>query len=319
MHQGFDMNAQQTTFDLAVSSKDAALLPTVPRAVGDSSIGWRTLSADTGSVPGDQAAELWRQAVHDLRGRLSVVSTVTTLLQKPRSDMRRLELMATLDRNVAGLRDLLNGVADLARLDTQQERPVIGSFDVAAALAETGSSLRVMASSRGLRLEISGPASLTAETDPLMVARIAQNLVLNAVQYTRATGVALTYGLCGGTEPGHWYFDVGDATGVIPAPGGPGTAVSTGGEGIGLSIVGRLCRLLGGTMEISSIGGAGRTTRIKLPRRYVGVLEELVISSIGRRGAAAAGPWAPGLLRGAQAKQLALPPSMPAKPARFGG
>ncbi|WP_457446458.1 sensor histidine kinase [Roseateles sp. P5_E4] len=308
---------------MTVAPQGAAILTGTHGSFG-SHVGWRDVTGDPGPDPHAQASELWQQAVHDLRGKLSVVTAVTALLQKPRSDLRRLELMAVLDRNVAGLRELLNGVADLARLDTQQERPVIRTVDVATALDDMCNNLRVVANSRGLSLEISGPASLVAESDPLMVARIAQNLMLNAIQYTRAAGVVLTYGHCGAGEAGHWYFDVGDAgrelcsgepIGLIRTAGA--SAIAASGEGIGLSIVGRLCRLLGGTMEITSAVGAGRVTRIKLPRRYVGALQELMIATVARGGVPAAGLWAPAALQAGQPQQLPLLPAVPAKPARF--
>lgn len=262
------------------------------------------------------AAQLWQQAVHDLRGKLSVVTAVTSLLQKPRSDLRRLELIAVLDRNVADLRDLLNGVADLARLDTQQERPVICAIDIAKALQGMCGNLRVLASARGLRLEISGPASLVAESDPLMVARIAQNLVLNAIQYTRAAGVTVTYGFCDGAEADHWYFDVGDARGDLfdgdrlgplrPA-GARHPATSAAGEGIGLSIVSRLCRLLGGTIAINSMGGTGRTTRVRLPRHYFSALEALTLPFMAPGGSPGLGVPAPAAWRCFQRPQTPLP------------
>ena len=260
-----------------------------------------------GSACGEAASALWRQAVHDLRGRLGVISNVTALLQRPASDATRAELMAVLDRNVGGLRDLLDGVAELARLDARQERPVIHSTDVAAVLDDSCHSLRALAASRGLSLEVRGPASLHAESDVLMVSRIAQNLLLNAIRYTRSSGVILSCGTCDDTPADSWYFDIGDApcnvAGNDRSPSGraPGllpdadadadalaavaAVVSAPGEGIGLSIVGRLCGLLGATMEVRQVG-AGRSTRIQLPQRYGGVIESQAVAAADRSRAA---------------------------------
>jgi light-regulated signal transduction histidine kinase (bacteriophytochrome) len=49
------------------------------------------------------------------------------------------------------------------------------------------------------------------------------------------------------------------------APSGPAAPV---GEGIGLSIVKRLCELLEATLELESTLGSGTTFRVVLPRDY---------------------------------------------------
>lgn len=274
------MNAQYPTLEATGPPRSAAIRSDQASLFDGAHIAWRA-TAD-GVQRAELASQLWRQAVHDLRGKLGVVTNVTALLLKLGGDGRRAELMATLDRNVADLRALLNGVADLARLDAQQERPAIRDIDVARTLGDMCNGLQVLADSRGLRLEFRGPASLIAESDPLMVARIAQNLTLNALQYTQADGVMLTCGRCDEALTGHWYLEVGDARSGLdgrdsielrPASGRPTSAGPNSGEGIGLSIVGRLCGLLGGTMEIARSGAAGRTTRIELPRRYAAPTE----------------------------------------------
>jgi len=42
------------------------------------------------------------------------------------------------------------------------------------------------------------------------------------------------------------------------------------GEGIGLSIVKRLCELLNATIELDSVPGRGTTVRVLFPRAYGG-------------------------------------------------
>jgi sensor histidine kinase YesM len=57
-----------------------------------------------------------------------------------------------------------------------------------------------------------------------------------------------------------------------PAPSSPGAAnipaSLEAGEGIGLSIVKRLCDLLDASIDVKSVRGVGTTFRILFPRRY---------------------------------------------------
>lgn len=236
----------------------------------------------------EPAAALWREAVHDLRGLLSVVSSVTAVLQRPSSNERHEALLAVLHRNVDGMCKLLNGVADLARLDATHEVPVLQPLDLSLVLDALCSGFQELATCRGIRLELRGPRQLLAESDVLMVTRMVQNLMLNAISYTQAGGVALTWGTCDDMTAGEvWYFEIADmpcaAVGMseaasLAAPNSAAARASGAGEGIGLSIVKRLCGALGGKMQIVC-KGAVRSTRIELPRRYAGSLEELMISA----------------------------------------
>jgi two-component system CheB/CheR fusion protein len=253
------------------------------------------LQADLREPPGgssqafnESPAALWRQAVHDLRGLLSVVSAVTTTLQRPSSSERREALLAVLQRNVGGMCTLLNGVADLARLDATQEQAVLRPLDLSLVLGGLGGGFRELASCRGIQLELRGPRQLVAESDALMVTRMVQNLMLNAISYTQAGGVALTWGACDDTPAGGlWYFEIADLPRIAanihdpqtPVAPSPAAAWAPGaGEGIGLCIVRRLCGALGGRMQIVCKGTV-RSTRIELPRHYAGSLEELTISA----------------------------------------
>lgn len=231
------------------------------------------------------AAVLWQQAIHDVRGKLGVVTNLTTLLQRPSTDERRAALVAMLDRNVSSLSQLLDGVADLARLDATPQAPVLHRVDVTAVLQGICQSVQALAESRGVRVEFMGPTQLLADTDVLMVERMAQNLMLNAVRYTRSSAVVLSCGSFDGMASGRWFFEVRDLAAstadappkvvVMPLAGMPLPA----GEGIGLSIVARLSSLLGGEVQTTSTA-SGRCTRISLPRRPDLTLGAVMRSSV---------------------------------------
>lgn len=249
---------------------------------------WGGKAADPPAPPAPEArlaSVLWQQAVHDIRGKLGVVTNLTALLQRPATEQHHAALLAMLDRNVASLGRLLDGVADLARLDAAPELPVLQRVNAAAVLQRVCDGVTALAESRGLGVEFRGPAVLLAETDPLMLERIAQNLMLNAVRYTRATGVVLSCASSDGAALGRWCFEVHDAAsaaggGALPRSSlvlqlPPGGQPLPAGEGIGLSIVARLSQALGGAVQTSCTVN-GRVTRISLPRRPNAAQDALV-------------------------------------------
>jgi signal transduction histidine kinase len=161
-------------------------------------------------------------------------------------------------------------------------------LDLSLILGGLGGGFRELAGCRGIQLELRGPRQLLAESDALMVTRMVQNLMLNAISYTQAGGVALTWGACDDTPAGGlWYFEIADLPRIAANIHDPQTPVAPSaaaawapgaGEGIGLSIVRRLCGALGGRMQIACKGTV-RSTRIELPWHYGGSLEELTISA----------------------------------------
>ncbi len=258
-----------------------------------------------------ERAHLWQQAAHDLRGGLGVVATATAGLASPKaSEPVRGSFLRLLDRNVAALSHLLNDVTSLARLQGGFEHRQLAPIDAADVLATLCEDLQPQAQQRGLFLKFAGAASLPVEGDAVKTRRIAQNLIINAIKYTRSGGVTVSCGYCAPGDRERWFFQVSDTgpgfhagptsqlagaleeateqarqinadhdTGMVshvsvelPEPhvahADPRPPQQQPGEGIGLSIVKRLCDLLDATTELQSEADVGTTFRILLPRRY---------------------------------------------------
>ncbi len=254
-----------------------------------------------------ERGDLWREAAHDLRGNLGVVAHVAVgLTRHGQRDDSREDFVRILTRNVTSLHHLLNDVTSLARLQAGREKREIEPIDVTTILEPLSEGIRPLAEQRGLYLRCEGPAGLGVDSDAVKIRRIAQNLLLNAVKYTRHGGISMTWGDSGPDDPKRWLLIIQDtgpgfhtrsdkplaaalateadslAPNVLsiprPAPSGSGkfstqsgsTRSLTGeaGEGIGLSIVKRLCEMLDAKIEKQSIKDQGTTFRISFPRRY---------------------------------------------------
>jgi signal transduction histidine kinase len=256
-------------------------------------------------------AELLRQAAHDLRGNLGTVKNVTSVLSLDGiAEAKREEFLGMLKRSVSSLHTMLDDVMNLARLQAGHELRDVKPFDAAVVLGELCESLQLMAAERDLFLKHDGPASLLVEGDAVKIRRIAQNLLLNALKYTPAGGVTLSWGDSRNNDPKRWMLcvqDTGpgfhagpgaplagalkeattdareveqragtgkDRRGVaeppapVTTPSDPRSVHQERGEGVGLSIVKRLCEMLDATLELESKPNEGTTFRVVFPRRY---------------------------------------------------
>jgi signal transduction histidine kinase len=216
------------------------------------------------------------------------------------------EFLIVLQRSIASLNTLLEDLLMLSRVEAGQEQRKIDMFDAASLLGELCSATKTFADERGLFLEIHGPVSLPVQGDIVKIRRIAQNLLLNALKYTERGGVRVTWGEHETEGLARWTIcvqDTGPGLGgdsvaplaqalersteesravdkevsAMEEPAGAAALPSlstrkpdgqSGGEGIGLSIVKRLCELLDASVEVETEPGKGSTFRIVFPRRY---------------------------------------------------
>lgn len=210
-----------------------------------------------------------RAASHDLLQPLSAARLFLAALKDTRLDPLQDELAGRLSAAFESVEELMHAVLDISRLDSQrielQHKPI--------ALAELFARLAVeyapLAEARGLRLCFV-PTSAVVESDPVFLRRIAQNLVSNAIKYTREGGVVVGVRKRGGRA----WLEVVDS--------GPGIAVEdrarifdefqrldregdAPGMGLGLSIVRRACARLGHPLAMDSEPGRGTVFRISLP------------------------------------------------------
>ena len=251
-------------------------------------------------------ATLIREAVHDLNGNVLGVTVAAQLLGAANTpEAAREEFSLLLQRGVQSVSAMLGDLTDLARLEAGKETRTIGEFDAGALVIELADTTRPIATKRGLFLRVEGPPQLAVDGDPSKVRRLLQNLLLNALKYTECGGVTLTIGV---EEESWWLMIKDTGPGLQAGPSGPlvvgmkeatasaresdekasaiqgeishvlvppvgsspavGSSVSQPGEGIGLSIVKRLCELLDASLEVSSSPDTGTTFRVVLPLHY---------------------------------------------------
>jgi signal transduction histidine kinase len=253
--------------------------------------GWRTAAHDL------------RGSLTVVKGATSLLNVRGATLSEP----VRVELSEMLNASVSSLHEMLNDLLSLARLEAGHEQRELATFDAGALLRDFCNASQSIAASRGLTLTIDGPSTLAVEGDKTKVLRIVQNLLLNAVKYTQRGGVTVAWRADDTRATDRWTFSVKDTgPGIVAANGGSvaqelhnATAVADDardttagtrrdlapartlpsasaalpiderpGEGVGLTIVKRLCELLDASLELATEPGQGSTFRVVLPRTY---------------------------------------------------
>ncbi|HVT02838.1 MAG TPA: sensor histidine kinase [Thermoanaerobaculia bacterium] len=249
------------------------------------------------------AAHDLRGSVTVVKGATNLLNDSASELKEP----DRAEVADMLSKSVSSLHDMLNDLLSLARLEAGHEQRELTTFDAATLMRDFCTASQAAATDRGLFLKMDGPSELPVEGDKPKVLRILQNLLLNAVKYTQRGGVSVTWGLDETRDTDRWTFSVQDtgpgideahvppiaqelhnATEVandaretstdrrrdiapattLPSASEDAPPQSQPGEGVGLSIVKRLCELLDAGLELATKPGQGSTFRVILPCSY---------------------------------------------------
>jgi signal transduction histidine kinase len=212
-------------------------------------------------------------ASHELRTPLSVLRTeVDVTLSDPDADVEELRRMASVVREATRRADdLIAGLLLLARTESA-ELGEVSPVDLAEVVVPALAAVRAEAGRRGLRIQVK-TASAPTRGDPVLLERVAGNLVENAVRHnvqggwvevcTRAAdGVALLQVSSSGAEiPGDRVAELFE-----PFRRGPvARTADTPGSGLGLSIVRAVVQAHGGRVRAEPVPGGGLTVTVELP------------------------------------------------------
>ncbi len=216
---------------------------------------------------------------HELRTPLTAVIGYSELLADGLAgplDARQAEFVHRIRESGEHLLRLVEEVLGFARLEANEERAASEPVDVAAVVRQAAETVEPQAQRRGLALrwESALPDGFVLHTDPTKLRQILVNLLGNAVKFTDAGGVTLRATL--DDELGRVELAVQDTGIGIPAEMLASvfepfwqveqtTTRARGGAGLGLSVVRRLARLLGGDVAVESEAGRGSCFRVTLP------------------------------------------------------
>jgi len=209
-------------------------------------------------------------ASHDLRQPVQSLFLFTAALADRLDGHPATPLLDNLRQSLDALKDLLDGLLDMSRLESGKivAKPVRLKLDdlLGRLAAEYGPRAR----QKGLKLT-AVRTGVWVESDPALLERILRNLLENALRYTRRGRILLG---ARRTE-GRMRVEVWDTGVGIPADQLDtifeeftqlNDSHGSRGLGLGLAIVKRLARLLGHPVTVRSTPGEGSAFMVEMPR-----------------------------------------------------
>ena len=216
-------------------------------------------------------------ASHDLRQPTHALGMFVARLGQLPHDAQTRHLVANLDASVRAMQDLLDGLLDISKLDAGAVQVNLHATPLNAIFEQIRLAMLDAASDKGLRLRVR-PTSAWVRSDPVLLQRILQNLVANAVRYTQQGSVLLACRPSGdGPDSGaRVRIEVWDSgIGIAPEHQhqvfrefyqvGNAERDRTRGLGLGLNIVERTAHLLGHSFTLRSSLGQGTRFTLEVP------------------------------------------------------
>lgn len=210
---------------------------------------------------------------HELRTPLNAIlgysEMISLGLHGPIEPLPYAEYNASILTSARHLRDMVEDLLDMARLELDASPVKVEETDLAAVVREAITMMRGFAADKDIRLDVDLPNSLELVVDRRAIKQVLLNLLRNSLKFTGRDGSVTVTADAGGL------ITVSDTGAGIPAEkletvfaafqtSDPTQADPERGIGLGLPIVRGLVEAHGGTVEIKSDVGRGTTVRVDL-------------------------------------------------------
>ncbi|MEO8882163.1 MAG: ATP-binding protein [Devosia sp.] len=211
-------------------------------------------------------------ASHDLLQPLNAARLYTSTLVERAGGTALTDLAHGIEASLNAVEEIMSALLDISRLDSGALKQVPSTFAIDDLLRKIEVEFGPLAREKSVTLELVSNQAF-ALADRALVARIVQNLVSNAVKYTKPGGRVLVGVRPRGARLRLDIIDTGigfsrDQQGLIFAEFSrleQGARMAAG-LGLGLSIVQRLVAGLGLGLELDSVEGKGSRFSLYLPK-----------------------------------------------------
>ena len=209
---------------------------------------------------------------HDFKAPLSSIIGYIDLLSRLTTRKREELYLGNMRESSAHLLALVNDLLVYYKLDNNKAEVNAVTFCPARLFDTVCREFRLSAETKGVTItaESTAAASGLYTGDPFRIRQIADNLVSNAVKFTDKGSVTLRSDIADGLlvfsveDTGRGMTDE-EKKRIFGEFVRLGSARGAEGFGLGLSIVERIVRLLGGTISVESRKGEGSTFTVSIP------------------------------------------------------
>jgi two-component system, sensor histidine kinase len=211
-------------------------------------------------------------ASHDVLQPLNAAHLSISALAELQTGEEGRKLVRQVERSLETMEDLLRTLLDISKLDAGVVQPEIGDVPLEPLFSSLKSDFQPWAANKGLKLRFR-PTHAVVRSDRTLLRRILQNIISNAIRYTRTGGV-----LVGMRYRGPMLrIDIVDTgrgisndqrQAVFEEFNRGGVAADNdlaGGLGLGLAIVRRMVDALGHRVDFSSQLGRGTVFHVDVP------------------------------------------------------
>ena len=215
-------------------------------------------------------------ASHDILQPLNAARLYASSLTERQPHSPDGQLARNVDTALEAVEEIIGTLLDISRLDAGQLKPELAPVSLVEILDLVEVEFAPIARENGLDLRLV-PSTAWVVCDRRLLRRVLQNLISNALKYTRHGRVLV------GCRRNGAHVD------IVVLDTGPGiakakqalifkefhrleeTAASVHGLGLGLSIVERICKVLDAPITVRSMIGRGTSFAVRLPRSAPGL------------------------------------------------
>lgn len=223
-------------------------------------------------------------ASHDILQPLNAARLFTAALAGSKDTQQQQHIIGQLDNSLKASEELISTLLEIAKLDDGKLSPDVQTVSLKELLSQLADEFGLLAKQKGLRLVVR-EADYQVQTDPTYLRRILQNMLSNAIKYTKQGRILLGARKRGG----QLLIQVWDSGPGIAEPDLQrifedfyridATAKGQQGVGLGLGVVNRMAKLLGHQLKVASWPGKGSLFSIELPLVARPLRQELPLPS----------------------------------------